>query len=75
MMICKKEQQIERISVNGQPIEKVKTYTYLGTNVNENWDHSLEIKSRIEKAGSSFQKMAKLFKCHDLLVPIKIRLL
>ncbi|CAG9829345.1 unnamed protein product [Diabrotica balteata] len=62
MMISKKEQQIERISVNGQPMEIVKTYTYLGTNVNENWDYSLEIKSRIEKARSAFQKISKLFK-------------
>jgi hypothetical protein len=56
-------------------VERVGKYTYLGTIVNEQWDHSQEIKSRIEKARGAFNNMSRLFKSHNLDLNIKVRLL
>lgn len=39
-----------QLTINNQQIKRVNTYTYLGTTINEEWDHSLEIKCRIEKS-------------------------
>jgi len=39
--------------------QKVNKYTYLDTNVNDNWDHSVEIRTRIEKARTAFIRMKK----------------
>jgi len=57
---------------NNTPIEKVVQFTYLGTMINDNWDHSQKIWCRIEKAKADFNQMDKLFKSHNL---IKFRLL
>ncbi|XP_039291702.1 uncharacterized protein LOC120353116 [Nilaparvata lugens] len=43
--------------------------------INEKWDHSQEVKCRIEKARAAFNQMAKLFKSHNLNMHIKIKLL
>lgn len=40
-------------------IEQVQRFRYLGTTINDDWDHSIEIKCKIEKA---FRKMSKVFK-------------
>lgn len=58
-----------------QPITRVNNYVYLGTNLNEDWDHSREVKQRIEKTRASFSYMSNIFKSHDLSTSIKIRLL
>lgn len=75
MMISK--ERIERIQhkINEKEVEQVSTYTCLGTIVNEQWGHSQEIKSRIEKARAAFIQMSKLFKTHNLNLQLKLRLL
>lgn len=63
------------IQSNHQPIERVSKYTYLGTNINDQWDHSQEIKARIEKARAAFNGMSVIFKNHHLTLDTKVRLL
>lgn len=75
MVISKNRPPQGQLIINQQRIEQVQKFTYLGSTVNEEWDHSLEIKCRIEKARSAFMRMAKLFKSHDLNTNTKIRLL
>uniref|UniRef100_A0A8D8SMX4 Craniofacial development protein 2 n=1 Tax=Cacopsylla melanoneura TaxID=428564 RepID=A0A8D8SMX4_9HEMI len=75
MVISKKQDIYGTIFIDGTPLERVKQYTYLGTNVNDDWDHSREIRIRIEKARAAFIKMKKVFTSHDLQLSTKLRLL
>lgn len=75
MIISKKSHPICQMIVNNKAIERVESYTYLGTNVNEQWDHSREIRIRIEKARATFTGMSKIFRSHDLNLEVKTRLL
>jgi len=61
--------------IKNQRIEQVQKFSYLGTTINEDLNHSLEIKYRIERARKAFRKMSKAFKYHDLSFGTKIRLL
>lgn len=75
MIISKNTNTRGQLFIRNIPIQRVSEFTYLGTVVNEQWDHSQEIKVRIEKARSAFKSMDKLFKSHNLNLEIKIRLL
>lgn len=44
-------------------IINVTFYTYLGT---EKWDHSVEIKCRIEKAANTFMLMQSSFRSREM---------
>lgn len=61
--------------MNHQQIDRVESYTYLGSNVNSQWDHSIEIKQRIAKARSAFIRMGTVFRGRDLPLKTKSRLL
>lgn len=61
--------------INNTEIEKTSKYTYLGTNINEQWGHSTEIRTRIEKARAAFIQMKKVLTGRDLSLQTKIRLL
>ena len=74
MLITKTTQDIRRIYVKNQPIERVREYKYLGTTINESNDSSQEIRIRIEQARSTFTRMRRLFCCRDLNLELKIRL-
>ena len=37
------------LNINQRPVERARKFTYVGTIVNEQRDHSQEIKSRIER--------------------------
>lgn len=75
MVISKNKIDNIQLSINNQPIERVPHITYLGTRINENWDATQEIKSRIAKATAAYNKMSKLFRSHDLTLETKMRLL
>uniref|UniRef100_A0A8D8Y176 Craniofacial development protein 2 n=3 Tax=Cacopsylla melanoneura TaxID=428564 RepID=A0A8D8Y176_9HEMI len=75
MIISKKEINGVNLFINNTRIERVTKYTYLGTSINESWDNSQEIKSRIGKARSIFNSMSAAFKSHNLTLDTKVRLL
>lgn len=56
-----------QLVINNKQIEKVTNYTYLGTTIFEQWDHSAETKCRIEKA-----KMGNIFKSRGLNLHTKL---
>uniref|UniRef100_A0A8D8PQH9 Craniofacial development protein 2 n=1 Tax=Cacopsylla melanoneura TaxID=428564 RepID=A0A8D8PQH9_9HEMI len=64
MVISKKQNTTGNVTIDGTLLERVKDYTYLGTNLNEDWDHSKEIRIRIEKARAMFNRIQKVFKSH-----------
>lgn len=60
--------------INNKPIERKSKFTYLGCTLNENWDHSQEIKHRIEIARNTFIQMKPLLSCRDLNLTLKKRI-
>jgi len=54
MIISKKQFVGEQLFISGQQVEKVQNYNYLGTLVNEDWDHLVEIRCKIEMARGAF---------------------
>lgn len=67
MIISKKTSpQDNGILVSGIPIEKVNKLTYLGSNINDGWDPSVEIKIRIEQARRTFIRMKKALCSRDI---------
>lgn len=66
MVIPKKQKVREKLLIRGKQIQKLQKYCYLGPCVNEDWEHGMEVKCRIEMARGAFVKMSKIFKCHDV---------
>lgn len=60
--------------IENRRIEQVHKYTYLGSTINEHWDHSVKIKCRIEKARAAFNKLGPILKEHHLNIEMKMRL-
>uniref|UniRef100_A0A8D8Q4X5 Craniofacial development protein 2 n=1 Tax=Cacopsylla melanoneura TaxID=428564 RepID=A0A8D8Q4X5_9HEMI len=75
MIVSKTKIQNVSLSVNNEPLERVAQTTYLGTNINENWEAAQEIRIRIAKAKAAFNKMGNLFRSHDISLQTKERLL
>jgi Reverse transcriptase (RNA-dependent DNA polymerase) len=65
----------ENLKVGTEIIERVKSFKYLGSHINENWDMSSEIRSRIEQARRSFTNMRNILTNRFLNIPLRIRLL
>ncbi|KAI5754908.1 hypothetical protein M8J77_012531 [Diaphorina citri] len=78
MIITKQKKKIPRIpklkAYNVQ-LERTESIIYLGSNINDDWDPSKEIRIRIEKARSSFIKLKKFFCGQDINMELKIRML
>lgn len=75
MIISKDKIPYVHLNINGNHIERVHKYKYLGTIINDQWDHSQKIKCRIEKSRAVFNGMANVLKSHNLNMDIKLRLL
>lgn len=57
------------------PLERVRKICYLGCNISDTWDHSYEIRTRIEKARSAFKQFQKVLCSLSLGINIRIRIL
>lgn len=75
MVVSKNNPPPVNLFLDNTPIEQVDKYTYLGTCINQQWDHSVEIKCRIERARAAFIQMKKIFTSPDLTLQLKIRIL
>ena len=75
-MLFSKQKEIPPISivVNGQTVEQVKHFQYLGALVTEDGKCESEIKRRIALAKSKFSNMRSILTCHDLPLRTKVRL-
>lgn len=75
MVISKTKNQRTILWADNQVVQRVSKFTYLGCTLNEEWDHSQEIKCRIEKARAVFVKMKTLLCSKDLSLQLKRRLI
>lgn len=65
--------QNARLTHNGEDIERVKKFSYLGTWVCEDWSSDVEIKCRIEKARSAFMKFKNVLTNSDFDLDLRVR--
>ncbi|XP_077287784.1 uncharacterized protein LOC143912378 [Arctopsyche grandis] len=63
------------LKINDKNIELVHQYKYLGCWLNDQWDHSQEIKIRIEMARNAFFKMRDLLCNRDFNLDLRMRIL
>uniref|UniRef100_A0A8D8UV16 Craniofacial development protein 2 n=2 Tax=Cacopsylla melanoneura TaxID=428564 RepID=A0A8D8UV16_9HEMI len=75
MIITKSNIPPENLYVDGEQLERVNKYTYLGTNVTCTADYCSEIKIRIEKARAAFVKIKKMLCSRDLSLDLRVRML
>lgn len=62
------------LSLNNKIIDRVKSYKYLGCWLNENWESEKEIRTRIEIARNTFQKMRKLLTNRKINLKLRWRM-
>nr|ADF18552.1 endonuclease-reverse transcriptase [Bombyx mori] len=75
MVVSRNPDLSSSVSVAGKQLERVRQYKYLGAWVNEAWESDQEIKTRIETARASFNKMRKVLCCRQLNIKLRVRLL
>lgn len=56
-------------------LQRVESFYYLGCYLNESWDHSKEVRIRIERARSSFYRMKKVLCSLSLNLQLRLRVL
>ena len=69
MIVTKIEVPNEHVYVEGERLERIERYHYLGISVICSVDYCSEIKIRIEKARESFVKIKKLLRSRILCIP------
>jgi len=62
------------ITLEGQNIEKVDKLQYLGSYLSENGDVEVDIRARLGKASSVFQRLQPIGKCSTIQNDVKLRL-
>lgn len=75
MVVSTEKRKDAHIFVGGHILEQVQKYKYLGTWLNEPWDSDQEIKTRIEIARSSFNRMKRVLCNRNLKISLRIRML
>ena len=74
MFISRKGTQRLSIQLDGEELEQVKEYKYLGQMVNEKGSCEPEIRTRIFKVRTPFQKMNNILTSKKLPTPLRLRL-
>ena len=74
MVVCRDETPDVRIAINGQVLEQVKKFKYLGQWITDDGRCECEIKNRIEIARSTFIKMRDVLISRKLHLEIRKRL-
>uniref|UniRef100_A0A8D8M2B6 Craniofacial development protein 2 n=1 Tax=Cacopsylla melanoneura TaxID=428564 RepID=A0A8D8M2B6_9HEMI len=75
MLISKTLDNNLNLTIDGIPLEKVSSYKYLGTWLNENNDQTKEIRCRIEIARNAFIKLKKCLCSRDINLQLRTRVL
>lgn len=75
-MIISKTYNIDALfNIDQKRLQRVDNFIYLGCQLNESWDHSREVKIRIEKARSTFLRMKTILCNLSLSLCIRMRVL
>jgi len=71
-----RDQTTSPITLEGQNIEKVDKFQYLGSYLSENGDVDVDIRARLGKASSVFQRLRPIWKCSmpTITSDVKLRL-
>ena len=72
-MIVDREQQSAEFVIDGQQIEEVKQFEYLGSMINNSGDSTTEIKRRLAIARTTVQGMSSIWKSRGLSIDLKVR--
>lgn len=62
------------IGTDGAQLERVHKLVYLGSNINDQWDPSIEIKTRIERARAAFIQMKKSLTSPNLTLKLRTKM-
>jgi len=74
MVVTKKENIPASLTLDGEDIERCARCKYLGCVVNERWDMTQEIGSRIEQARTVFVKMQRTLTSRNINVDLRLRM-
>jgi hypothetical protein len=75
IMVVDRDRTNDEFVIDGQQIEEVKQFEYLGSMINNIGDSTTEIKRRLAMARSTVQSMTNIWKSRGLSIDIKLRLL
>ena len=74
MVVSRDNYQNVYLRLDGEQIERVNKFKYLGCIVNDQWDPELEIRCRIEQARATFLKLRKFLTNQNLNFELKHRM-
>ena len=75
MVISKNDIPNTRISINGEDIEQVTQFKYLGCMINQKWDPDQEIRCRIEQARTTFLRLRTFISNKNLNLNLRYRMI
>jgi hypothetical protein len=75
IMVVDRERTNDGFVIDGQQIEEVKQFEYLGSMINNTGDSTIEIKRRLALARTTVQSMINIWKSRGLSLDLKVRLL
>ena len=68
------EKTLEKVAVEGQEIDNIYTFEYLGSRVQSDGEITSDVKFRMDIAQATFSSLHHVWKDHRLHLPMKIRL-
>ncbi|CAH2267750.1 jg15167 [Pararge aegeria aegeria] len=74
MEISRTPELINSLYLNGQVLERVSKFRYLGTMVDDKGDHSLEVRCRIEQARNTFSRLKRVLCDRNLSIALRTRI-
>lgn len=75
MVVSRDRDMTPNLKVGRTTLERVKQISYLGCTLNDSWDHSREIRQRIEKARSVFLRMRNVFSSNSLSLDLRKKMI
>ena len=69
-----KEQEREHVTINGEEIENVDSFVYLGSLIQNDGDDEADVKHRMDIAQSVFSSLSHIWSDHRLPTDMKLRL-
>lgn len=75
MIISRQEFGNINLTINGEAIERVSRFKYLGATLNEKWDCDEEVKTRIGIAKATYSRMRNILLQRTLPVDLRLRVI
>ena len=75
MVFSKTEDKKTNLTIDGEAIEQVRQFKYLGATVTEDGRYETEVSIRTATAKAKFSEMHKLLTSRQISLPLRLRLL